>query len=391
MYRIKHFLLKYGLSLLLLIVIVVSIVVGKLILSLCLILAFVLIDFVAFVLFFKGPLNIKTPDGYDQPYHPSVVFFESGWNGWKYWMAFTPYPVGGKPYMDCWENPCVIVSQDGVYWQYPGKMAFLDELTNEQINNKNYYSDTHLIYNGDKDCLELYYRLNSGKNSDEVTIFRIISNNGIDWSDKKKLVSEGCDLYTPEPVSQSIIYHNRKYKMWYVSDTKGDSIRKIKSMESDDGLIWNNLTSITLSGYDINPWHIDCQLYNEKYYLLVYSFDKDLTLWESVSGVDFYFKKILLRPSNRPGIFYNSRPYRSCIVRGNREWSIFFSASNRKSHKLGMMLGKSLNNMRVVSCSKITKEYIKLYWKQQVERLFAIEVAIALRFHRIINRILKTR
>ncbi len=381
MYRIKHFINKYGLSLLLPIVIVVSIVVGRPIISLCFILVFVLIDFVVFVLFFKGPLNIKTPDGYDQPYHPSVVFFESGWNGWKYWMAFTPYPVGGEPYMDCWENPCVIVSQDGVHWQYPGKMEFLDELTNEQINNRNYYSDTHLIYNCDKDCLELYYRLNSGKNSDEVTIFRIISNNGIDWSVKEKLASVGCDLYTPEPVSQSIIYHNRKYQMWYVSDTKGDSIRKIKSMESDDGLIWNNLTSITLSGYDINPWHIDCQLYNEKYYLLVYSFDSTLTLWKSGNGTDYEYIKQILQPSRRAGVFYNARLYRSCLVSTDKDWRVYFSAHCGKCHQVGMMKGITNEKMRVVSCSTLTKKNIKLFIVQLIEKLFSIEINLVQRLH----------
>ena len=35
------------------------------------------------------PLNIRTYDGFDQPCHPKVLYFEEGWNGHRYWMAYT--------------------------------------------------------------------------------------------------------------------------------------------------------------------------------------------------------------------------------------------------------------------------------------------------------------
>src|SRR5690348_14420171 len=28
--------------------------------------------------------------------HPSLLFFDEGWNGWRYWMAYTPYNGGDK-------------------------------------------------------------------------------------------------------------------------------------------------------------------------------------------------------------------------------------------------------------------------------------------------------
>ena len=52
-----------------------------------------LIERVRFLLFGKTPLEIKTPDGYNEPYHPSVLYFENGWKGYRYWMAFTPMPM----------------------------------------------------------------------------------------------------------------------------------------------------------------------------------------------------------------------------------------------------------------------------------------------------------
>ena len=382
MYRLKQFIIHYGESFLLPIIIIVSIMVGSpLLFCVAVILLFLLYLFV-FVIFFKGPLRIETPDGYNQPYHPSVVFFENGWNGWKYWMAFTPFPVGGKPYMDRWENPCVVVSQDGIHWQYPDKKVFLDDLTAEQIKNRNYYSDTHLLYNRDEDSLQLYYRLNAGRNSDEVSIFRITTNNGISWTDKERLDSRECELYDPEPVSQAVIYQNHKYKMWYVADTKGESLREIRSMESDDGLIWNHISSIELSGKEINPWHIDCQFFDGRYFLLIYSFDSTLTLWKSEDGKCFSYVNQILKPSNRAGVFYNARLYRSCLINADNQWRVYFSAHNGKRHQLGLMTGKSMNDLWVVSCSGITKADMVLFLVQLASHLFTIEIKLISRLRR---------
>ena len=72
-----------------------------------LILVPVVYEFIKYIRNYKGPLNISTPDGSKQPYHPSVLYFEGGWCGYKYWMAYTPFPIGALPYRDRWEYPCI--------------------------------------------------------------------------------------------------------------------------------------------------------------------------------------------------------------------------------------------------------------------------------------------
>ena len=111
----------------------------------------------------KGPLNISTPDGLNQPYHPSVLYFEEGWCGYKYWMAYTPFPIGALPYRDRWEYPCICVSNDGVSWKDANNDQPLDDLTRNQIEDKDYFSDTHLVYNQEKNRIECYYRLSEQK------------------------------------------------------------------------------------------------------------------------------------------------------------------------------------------------------------------------------------
>lgn len=94
------------------------------------------------------PLNIETFDGLNSPYHPSVLYFPDSWNGYKYWMAETPYSPKCQPYRDRNECPSIHVSQDGVNWLVP------DGLTNPIVNfgvegerNLDYYCDNCLILN----------------------------------------------------------------------------------------------------------------------------------------------------------------------------------------------------------------------------------------------------
>ena len=60
------------------------------------------------------PLELSVA-GHLQNTHPSIKWFENGWNGYKYWMAVTPYPNGSAFY----ENPCIIASNDLVSWVEP--------------------------------------------------------------------------------------------------------------------------------------------------------------------------------------------------------------------------------------------------------------------------------
>ena len=40
----------------------------------------------------RSKLDIISSYGDDQAFHPKVLNFEKPWNGYRYWMAYTPYP-----------------------------------------------------------------------------------------------------------------------------------------------------------------------------------------------------------------------------------------------------------------------------------------------------------
>ena len=61
-------------------------------------------------------LNITTYiDGDNQPTHPSVIDLKSKWNGYRYWMSYSPYPYSDGSE----ENPCIAVSNDMYHWMVP--------------------------------------------------------------------------------------------------------------------------------------------------------------------------------------------------------------------------------------------------------------------------------
>ena len=100
----------------------------------------------------RRKLSLPTPYAGVGPevVHPSVVYVPEGWGGWKYWMAYTPYPVINSDY----ENPCLAVSNDGENWTTPAGLS--NPLAGKPTNG--YNADTHLVMAPDYSKLYMIYR-----------------------------------------------------------------------------------------------------------------------------------------------------------------------------------------------------------------------------------------
>src|SRR5699024_7190098 len=57
------------------------------------------------------PIYIPTYDNELQAIHPKVLYFPNSWNGYKYWMAFTPYTNSDIKT----ENPSIVASNADGY------------------------------------------------------------------------------------------------------------------------------------------------------------------------------------------------------------------------------------------------------------------------------------
>ena len=318
----------------------------------------------------QKPLDIKTFEGSNCPYHPSVLYFETAWNGYKYWMIESPYKYGAMPYRDRYECPSLHTSNDGIKWIEITNNP-IDDLDAKGVEELDYLSDPHLVFTGNR--LECWYRLTkrygNENNRSDVYLLRKTSQNGVDWSEREVLVSLKKDNNNGlgnMVVSPSIIYKDGIYHMWYV-DSESMGERHLSYSTSQDGKIWDKKTNCQLFGKQINPWHIDVALIKGTYYLTCYDFN-DITVFQAQDNRNFHFIKTLLKPSTL-GSFYGNGLYRATLIFDN-SYKLYFSCDDIFSTYIGVMEGNTIDSMKVANtCEKGFRNFSKLLiYKFNVDR-----------------------
>ncbi len=287
----------------------------------------------------QKPLSIKTFDGFNSPYHPSVTFFPNGWNGWKYWMAETPFSPKSKPYRDRNECPSIHVSNNGIDWTEPtGLRNPIVDLSAQQIKDFDYYSDPQLLVVDNH--LELFFRhtRRHGNLNDfsDMTIYRVKSDNGIDWSETEEVIKPKMDMVSP-----GMTYDREKgFRLWYVDSESHHGQRNIAFISSPDCKSWSKPKICTLSGYNVNPWHIDVQEINAKLFLTVYDY-QNISIWEGKSDnpIMFRYMHTIIKPAiKKYGSFYCNGLYRACLVKTDKGYELFYSGDDSRCTYLGLMM-----------------------------------------------------
>lgn len=296
----------------------------------------------------RKKLNLITPDGDDQAYHPSVVSFESGWNGYKYWIAFTPYPNADATK----ENPTINASNDMVNWIVPeGIVNPVDKP--EEADANHYNSDTHLIYNPQENRLELFWRYVANTpsgNYGSVTIFRSVSYDGVNWLPKTVfLLSEKRDQL--DFISPTIIFENGMYRIWYVDNDK----RVYYTEVTDDAMSEPTVCAVSYEE-DLKSWHIDVMYNSEKavYEMVVCAFKQwserhtmSLYYARSADGINWTVSKEILKPSTVKEAWDSQGIYRAALLYENGNYFLFYSAHSRAKNDVGVgvLTGKDIYNL----------------------------------------------
>lgn len=290
----------------------------------------------------NNQINVDDPYKTSQGFHPKVISFEKPWNGYKYWMAFTPYPYR-KAYR---ENPCINVSNDLKTWKCP--QGLINPLSTPIPGYFNYNSDTHLLYNEETNQLEVFWRwVNRGI----VVIFTRVTSDGIIWSPKKEFLRTE-NRYKFDYLSPSIIRENGKYRIWFVNTVEN----RIYYMEKNDVMKTTpRFINITFHN-NLRSWHLDV-IYNNKrniYELLVvayssvkyihymplfYSFSKDNKKWS--------FPVIILEKSKNPKNFDAQGLGRSSLLYLNNTYYLFYSGHAKgRRVGIGLVYGKNIKYLR---------------------------------------------
>lgn len=295
------------------------------------------------------PLEIKTYDGYNQPCHPKVLYFEDGWNGYRYWMAYTPYPYCE----DSLENPCLAVSDDGYTWFAPEGIKNPVTGYPPTFENSAHYSDPHLLMNGE--TMELWFRYNpsydDGVNADsnEGIILRICSTDGIHWSEAEQLYQSRADR---DPVLSPIVeLVDGVYTMWYAKRDGG-----LYKTTSADAHTWTPLEKTDLQAPNGRIWHQD-MIRTELGYEIVFcarpvgakSNLHDLSLYYAASkdGVHFTDPVLIVSPRTGTDAYDNASIYRGSIVKIDGFYRIYYSSmSERYIWKISLCEGESISSLK---------------------------------------------
>lgn len=287
----------------------------------------------------RNYLDIISYDGSNQGCHPKVLYFPNKWNGWKYWMVFTPYPNGDEKY----ENPSILVSQTGHKWVAP--KGLVNPVVSGINQNNCHLSDPHILFNEKENQLELWYRATYFDVEDRI--IRVTSKDGVNWSAAENMASF---FGVRECFSPSIIFENNKYKMWYV-----DQNLKCMYIESGDGTHWSPPKEVSLNLKDSYvPWHLDIIKTDLGYEVLVSAFklkeavlNNRVLMWgTSTDGLNFNNLATVLVPASNNESWDNKQIYRSTFVKINGIYKVFYSAMNKKNQwHIGLSQGKSMNDL----------------------------------------------
>jgi hypothetical protein len=281
------------------------------------------------------PLYIETfAGGKNMPIHCKIVKFDTAWNGYKYWMAYTPWPD------DVNENPSIAVSNDLLYWETPIGLTNPIAVRNPAWTNFDYYSDTDLIYNPDTGKLECWYRWNSTSGNQEK-IHRKTSSDGITWSPEETLRENVGSLV--QMVAPSVIYENSKYRIWV-----GYERSVIKYYESTDGYNWQFISNVS----GTLDWHFKMER-TDKGIEYLGGGSSDISHALSADGITFTGRKSIIKPGNR-GNFDDKTLYLACMVKIGLKYYVYYTGRNTSESLRGLGLTISTIDNDITSLRGMT-------------------------------------
>ena len=288
------------------------------------------------------PLEIVNYLGNTQNIHPKVLYFKKGWNGYKFWMAYTPYPMG----VTSAENPCIAVSNDGFHWITPEGLTIplADKFA------EGYNSDTHLVYNHEMDMLECWWRPHYEAEVQDV-ICRRTSKDGINWSEPVEEVyraPQGTLCLSP-----AVFIHGGEYYMYY-SDKADIFVMRcdVKNQKFD----WSKPELVPIDRGELGLWHHDVILNDDgslEFVICAYEpgfFNNDADLYyvkgDLKSNKFSEPVKILSRPSDSNAIDSRSI-YRTSIVKVDKKYYLYYSCIDMKWNRyMALSIGDSVFTLR---------------------------------------------
>ena len=193
-----------------------------------------------------------TPDETGCALHPDVVDFERAWNGYRYWMVYTPY-YGNNFRI---ENPCVVASNDGVIWVVPSGASNPLFPAPENVNEWN--SDPDLNYDPVTGELILVWR------GGDLWPHISRSSDGVNWSEPATAILPGVAV-TDEVASPSLVKVGNVWYLWGV--THPSRVLTRWQADAPEGP-WSD--PVVCSGFGPNLWHLNVIRAGQRYLMIAH-------------------------------------------------------------------------------------------------------------------------
>lgn len=305
--------------------------------------------------------------------HPSILYMPNSWNGYKYWLAFTPYQNSDNQV----ENPSIVCSNNGSDWIIPIGVTNPLVPTPVTVGKAvgSYNSDVMLFMDKDNVTMHIVYRECFGysENQGDERLYLISSTDGWKTVTEPKAILINKSSVS-RPVCPAIRWNGEEYLLWYVDIVPTQRkiyLRKSKTLDN-----WSE--AIELSIYDnskVNPWHYDINYYNGYYYMLMQgggSAGGDLFLAKSINGIDWTANNNKINLVNKD---WNNKPYKGTILPINSEdgfkFGLWLSSIGNLGWKTGYIDIKSDNVITQNTIENIADLRV-LEYKKQNQMLYAV-------------------
>lgn len=275
-----------------------------------------------------SPLVLPVMYGDTQGTHPDVLDTGvSGWNGYRYWMAYTPHTGSNTQN----ENPSITVSNDGTTWTTP------PGLTNPLVP----WSGVSGDWNSDVDIalvngtMYLIYRRHVS--TTEAILYVMESTNGVTWSTPVAVIN------SQDTTSPAIIYRDGVWHMWAVYDLAPIRYRIVYRTAPSVYGPWSapRECQMPMPAPKIDMWHINVVDRGSRFDGVFSSADRttagsgidgNLYFASSYDGINWNLAATPFLFNTADGTSWDdSKLYRSSIVPVSGGYTLYYSAAKTDS------------------------------------------------------------
>lgn len=202
--------------------------------------------------------------------HPSVAYRPDGWNGYPYWMAFTPYQGAN----DSMEDPNIVASMDGITWVVPAGLT--NPLNDAPGSPSHYNSDTDLTFGPDDKLYCFWRNYDPAATGAQEKLYYRSSSDGVTWGATTLVMSASDSVQ--RYLSPCFIFEGGAWTCWYL-DMMVSPYRIVRMRSTGKDPLngtWGAPVPVTYSAGpptpyrpNASPWHLGVVKAYGRYHMLV--------------------------------------------------------------------------------------------------------------------------